>query len=68
MIDSYKAFGVNSLKKVRTKVIYLPAIPYEEFAHLKAPQLSELVKEKIAAEIEKWENEPNALKEKVKIS
>ncbi len=56
VIDSYKPFGINSLRRVNTKVIYLPPISPEEFKGMKAPQISELVKNKIAAEISLFEH------------
>jgi 1-acyl-sn-glycerol-3-phosphate acyltransferase len=54
IVDSYKPFGKNSLKKVSTKVIFLPPIPYEEYADLKAKDLSLIVKERIDNELQKW--------------
>jgi 1-acyl-sn-glycerol-3-phosphate acyltransferase len=54
IVDSYKLFGINSLKPVTTKVIFLPPIPYEEYSDLKAKDLSLMVKEKIDNEIQKW--------------
>lgn len=53
IIDSYKPFGMNSLRKVKTQVHFLPPILYEEYAEMTTAQIAELVKEKIAAEIEK---------------
>ncbi len=55
LIDSYIPFGQNSLRRVKTKVIFLPAIPYEEYSGMKAPEVCALVKERIAKEIELWE-------------
>ncbi len=55
ILDSYKPFGQNSLRKVYTKVVYLPAIPYEEYAHMNASELSAYVQEKIREEIERRE-------------
>ena len=54
IVDSYKPFGENSLKKVTTKVIFLPPIPYEEYADIKPKEISLLVKNKIDNEIKKW--------------
>lgn len=54
LLDSYKAFGYNSLRKVHTKVVFLPAIPYEEYSHMKAPELCSYVKEKIQKELDRW--------------
>ena len=61
LIDSYKPFGINSLRKVQTKVIYLPPIPYEEYGHMKAKEVCRYVKNRIEAEI--FRQEQDALKE-----
>ncbi len=55
LIDSWKPFGVNSLKKVQTKVIYLEPILYEEYAGMKPKELCALVKSRIQAEIDRQE-------------
>ncbi len=55
LVDSYKPFGLNSLRKVHTKVIYLPPITYEEYSHLKMSEICELVKQKIQEEIDRHE-------------
>ena len=47
LIDSYKPFGVNSLRKVLTKVYFLEAIPYEDYKGLKTHEIADLVKGKI---------------------
>lgn len=54
VIDSYKPFGVNSLKPVKTKVIFSKPIRYEDYKGMKAQQISDMVKSRIDAEIEKW--------------
>ena len=54
IVDSYKPFGKNSLKKVTTKVIFLPPIQYEEYAEMKAKDISLIVKERIDNELQKW--------------
>lgn len=51
LIDSYKPFGINSLRKVQTKVIYLPPIPYEEYGHMKPKEICAYVKNRIEEEI-----------------
>ena len=56
LIDSYIPFGRNSLKKVKTKVIFLPVISYEEYEGMKAPEVCAMVKERIAEEIERWDS------------
>ncbi len=58
IIDSYKPFGVNSLKPVETQVVFLPPIQYEDYQDMKAPELSALVKGMIEAEIAKRTGEP----------
>lgn len=54
LIDCYKPFGRNSLKPVTTKTVYLPPIEYEEYCDMKAPEIANMVKAKIDAEIKKW--------------
>ena len=53
LIDCYKPFGINSLKPVTTKTVYLKPIEYEEYCDLKASEIAELVKSRIQAEIDK---------------
>ena len=53
LIDSYKPFGINSLKKVKTQVHFLKPIPYEEYKDMTTPQIAELVKGRIGKEINK---------------
>lgn len=52
IIDSYKPFGMNSLRRVKTQVHFLEPIFYEEYQEMTTPQIAELVKERIAAEID----------------
>ncbi len=54
VIDSYKVYGINSLKRVKTKVIYCEPIEYESYKDMHSKELSEMVKGIIAGEIEKW--------------
>lgn len=53
LVDSYKPFGINSLKPVTTKVVFMEPIPYEEYCDMKAPEISRVVKDKIDGEIRK---------------
>ena len=53
LIDSYKPFGINSLRKVRTQVHFLAPIYYDEYREMTTPQIAELVKERIGEEIGK---------------
>ena len=45
--DSYKVFGVNSLKKVKTEVHFLPPIYYEDYGKMSTVQIAEMVKNQI---------------------
>ena len=47
LIDSYKPFAINSLKKVTTQVHFLEPILYENYKGLNTREIAELVKEKI---------------------
>ena len=51
IIDSYKPFGINSLRKVKTQVHFLPPIFFEEYSGMTTLQIAELVKDRIAEEI-----------------
>ena len=53
IIDSYKAFGSKSLRKVTTKVIYLKPIPPEEYDGMKAREVCALVRSRILEEVVK---------------
>lgn len=48
LIDSYKPFGLNSLRKTKTQVYFLEPIFYEEYAGMKTVEIAELVKSRIA--------------------
>ena len=52
IIDSYKHFGVNSLRKVRTYVHFLAPIFFEEYSGMRTAEIAELVKSRIAADID----------------
>lgn len=47
LIDSYKVFGVNSLKTVKTQVHFLEPIYYEEYKELSTQEISRMVQRKI---------------------
>ncbi len=51
LIDSYKPFSINSLKKVRTQIHYLPAIYFDEYKYLNTNEIADLVKSKIVNKI-----------------
>lgn len=48
IIDSYKPFGLNSLRKVKTQVHFLAPIFFEEYSQLTTREIAELVKARIA--------------------
>lgn len=52
IIDSYKPFGMNSLRKVKTQVHFLEPIFFEEYAGMKTAEIAELVKSRIAQKID----------------
>ncbi len=52
IVDSYKVYGINSLKRVKTKVIFHSPICYEEYEGMNAKELSAKVKDIIDREIE----------------
>lgn len=51
LIDSYRPFELNSLKKVHTQVHFLPPIPYEEYRGLNSHEIAELTRGQIVAKI-----------------
>ena len=52
LIDSFKVLDQKGSKPVTVQIHYLPPIPYEEFADMKAAELAELVQNRIARCIE----------------
>ena len=50
-IDSFKVLDQKGSKPVTVQLHYLPLIPYEEFASMKATEVAELVKSRIEAAI-----------------
>ena len=51
LIDSFKVFDQKGSAHLSVQLHYLPLIPYEEFAGLKATEVAALVKERIAQTI-----------------
>ncbi len=47
LIDSYKPFDEKSIKPLTVKLVYLPPILYEEYCHMKTPEIAALVKTRI---------------------
>lgn len=56
IIDSYKPFGVNSLRRVKTQVHFLSPIYYEEYSGMKTVEIAEMVKGRIATVIDRQLN------------
>ena len=52
IIDSYKPFGLNSLRKVKTQVHFLAPIFFEEYGQLTTREIAELVKGRIAEKMD----------------
>lgn len=48
IIDSYKPFGINSLRKVKTQVHFLDPIFFDEYQGMSTREIAEMVKERIA--------------------
>ena len=48
IIDSYKPFGLNSLRKVKTQVHFLNPIFFEEYQGMNTREIAEMVKKRIA--------------------
>ena len=51
LVDFWKTFGRNSLKKVETEVYFLPPIPYDEYHGMNTSSLANLVQRRIAEKI-----------------
>lgn len=51
LIDTYKAFNRNSLRRVVTQVHYLEPIPFHEFQSLNTTEIADLVKNRISEKI-----------------
>ena len=49
IIDSYKVFGINSLRRVRTQVHFLRPIFFDEYQGMNTQEIAKIVKERIAA-------------------
>lgn len=47
LIDSYKPFGVNSLKPVTTQVHFLEPLYYEDYKDMNSKEIAELVRQQI---------------------
>lgn len=47
LIDSFKVLDEKGIRRVKVQLHYLPPIPYEEYAGMKAAEVAQLVKERI---------------------
>ena len=51
-VDSFKVLDQKGSKKMQVQIHYLPAIAYEEFAHMTATEVAALVKGRIQEKID----------------
>ena len=56
LIDSYKPFDCNSIKKEKVEVHYLPPIYPEEYRGMKTSEIAEIVHDRIQEEINAYRN------------
>ena len=56
LIDSYKPFDCNSIKKEKVEVHYLPPIYPEEYKGMKTSEIAEIVHDRIQEEINAYRN------------
>lgn len=56
LIDSYKAFDTNSIKKVTVQIHYLPPMYYEEYKDMKSVEIAAEVKRRIEEVIKENEH------------
>ncbi len=54
LVDSYKVYGKNSVRKIKTKVIYHEPIGYEQYKGMRTDELAALVRGIIDGELEKY--------------
>lgn len=55
LIDSYKPFGINSLKKVKTQVHYLKPLFFDDYKEMSTKEISETVRAMIINKIEEMQ-------------
>lgn len=56
LIDSYKAFDTNSIKKVTVKILYLEPLYYQEYQNMKSTEIAQIVRNRIQETIKKHED------------
>ncbi len=47
LVDSYKAFDTNSIKRITVQIHYLPPLYYEDYKDMKSTEIAELVSSRI---------------------
>lgn len=47
LVDSYKPFGINSLRKVKTEVHFLEPLYFQDYKDLSTSEIAEVVRERI---------------------
>lgn len=57
LIDSYKAFDTNSIKKVTVKILYLEPLYYNEYKNMKSTEIAQIVRNKIQETIKDYESQ-----------
>lgn len=60
LIDSYKTYNYNSLRRVYNSVYFLPAITYAEYENMNTQEISRLVQTRIAEKISEVTETPLA--------
>jgi len=56
LIDSYKPFDENSIKRVTVQIHYLEPIAYDMYQNMKSTEIAQLVRSRIEAVIKEYEN------------
>jgi 1-acyl-sn-glycerol-3-phosphate acyltransferase len=54
LIDSYKPFELNSLRPVRTKVVFLKPLYYEEYKNMNSKDIAIFVRNQIVNAIQNY--------------
>ncbi len=54
VIDSYKPFEINSLRPVKTKVVFLKPFYYEDYKGMTSIQLAQVVQERVMEGMERY--------------
>ncbi len=57
IIDSYKPYEINSLRKVTTKVVFLPPVCYDGYKDMTSAELAAVVQKKIEAAVSEYVKE-----------